>query len=593
MNVQRVIRGMLVAGVVCMCAFLLCSCCEHVYIETVREPTCTEAGCIVHTCEKCGASYESDPVEALGHRYPTDAPACRAQTCLECGQVQPPTAAHRYESVTVEPTCTAGGYTMHTCMVCGDVYTDTPVPPRGHVYDSDNPCYLRTCIYCKDRIMPSHDDELVRLIRAATIATPGSGIFACNNCHREVEQEIPCIMPGELGLPILELTGSMSGMSKENEVALDLRYTSPTLNFACVALMKWQGASSVGFPKKNYTIKLYRDDTLAKKQKIDPFGWGAESKYCLKANYVDFSQSRNVVSGRLFGDVVRSRSELDPNLRLLTNGGAIDGYPVIVYLNGDYLGFYTMNIPKDEWLFGMTEEGEDVRQAILFSNDWTASGALDEAVRYDFSNGWDLEYCSTVDSTWVVDSFNRLIDFVDRYRYDTQGFRAGIGEYLDVEATIDTMIMVYVSCARDNSSKNTLWVTYDGVKWIPSIYDMDGTYGLFWNGQVFNAPTDMLPSVANGGSVNTAVYNVLWEAIFRHYRAEVKARYFELREGALSMENITRRFDGFFDSVPDVLYESERERWPSVPSQTTNNRAQILDFTESRLVYLDAFFGAL
>ena len=31
--------------------------------------------------------------------------------------------------------------------------------------------------------------------------------------------------------------------------------------------------------------------------------------------------------------------------------GAIDGFPVLVFNNGNYVGLYTWNIPKDKWNF--------------------------------------------------------------------------------------------------------------------------------------------------------------------------------------------------------------------------------------------------
>ena len=40
--------------------------------------------------------------------------------------------AHKYEAVVTEPTCTAGGYTTHTCSRCGDSYTDSETKATGH-----------------------------------------------------------------------------------------------------------------------------------------------------------------------------------------------------------------------------------------------------------------------------------------------------------------------------------------------------------------------------------------------------------------------------------------------------------------------------
>ena len=62
---------------------------------------------------------------------------------------------HDYESVTTQPTCTAQGYTTHTCKVCGDGYTDTFTGPNGHDWSgwelttaptaTEDGTYTRTC----------------------------------------------------------------------------------------------------------------------------------------------------------------------------------------------------------------------------------------------------------------------------------------------------------------------------------------------------------------------------------------------------------------------------------------------------------------
>ncbi len=44
---------------------------------------------------------------------------------------------HSYETVVTDPTCTAGGYSTHTCAVCGDSYVDAQVDALGHTEVTD------------------------------------------------------------------------------------------------------------------------------------------------------------------------------------------------------------------------------------------------------------------------------------------------------------------------------------------------------------------------------------------------------------------------------------------------------------------------
>ena len=43
-----------------------------------------------------------------------------------------PSHTHSYQAVVTDPTCTTGGYTTHTCAVCGDSYVTDHTEPLGH-----------------------------------------------------------------------------------------------------------------------------------------------------------------------------------------------------------------------------------------------------------------------------------------------------------------------------------------------------------------------------------------------------------------------------------------------------------------------------
>ena len=44
---------------------------------------------------------------------------------------------HNYQATITAPTCTAAGYTTHTCSVCGDTYVDNYVDAKDHTYTSE------------------------------------------------------------------------------------------------------------------------------------------------------------------------------------------------------------------------------------------------------------------------------------------------------------------------------------------------------------------------------------------------------------------------------------------------------------------------
>ena len=67
--------------------------------------------------------------------------------CIKCGSA----VAHSYESVTIVPTCTDGGYTTHTC-TCGASYTDAETAATGHSWVDGR------CGNCGETCQHSYED---------------------------------------------------------------------------------------------------------------------------------------------------------------------------------------------------------------------------------------------------------------------------------------------------------------------------------------------------------------------------------------------------------------------------------------------------
>ena len=104
--------------------------CEHDYVETTKEATCTEAGSISNICSKCGDTEVIETLPATGHSYgewvETTAPTCtekgeQSKTCSSCGDVQKETIL-----------ATGHNFVDGTCTGCGESENDAPaVEPIG------------------------------------------------------------------------------------------------------------------------------------------------------------------------------------------------------------------------------------------------------------------------------------------------------------------------------------------------------------------------------------------------------------------------------------------------------------------------------
>lgn len=385
----------------------------------------------------------------------------------------------------------------------------------------------------------------------------------------------------QYGLPVLELTGDISPIkeSKDNVVTVDYTYGDMT----GTATLKGQGASSYKEAqalgekgKYNYTIKFDKAFEAAD-------GWGEQKKYCLKANRIDHTHSRNVVSAKLWGAIVKSRETANANLAGLVNGGAVDGFPIVIMLNGRFYGLYTLNIPKDGWMMGLAEDATK-QQAIVGAEDHTTATQFRGLLAGDGSD-FDVEFVSDeANAGWVTDSLNTLIQACIDARVATAD--AVFDQYLDLDSVIDYLIWVVVIKGSDMVDKNYLLTTFDGVKWCFTAYDMDSTYGLAWNGA-------SITDITNNTLLETAAGHRAYELVKRYKTDALRARYAALRADILSEANMVRAFENFAWAIPAPVLMADVERYPAVPGSSVATIDQIGRWIRQRLELVDAWFDKL
>lgn len=369
------------------------------------------------------------------------------------------------------------------------------------------------------------------------------------------------------GLPVLHLTGDTSAMTKDNAVDLEYKYG----DLIGTASVKWQGSSSLNYPKKNYTIKF--DQAFEAKE-----GWTAQKKYCFKANFIDHSHARNVCSCKLWGQIVKNRANVPTELSSLVNGGAIDGFPCIIVLNGEFHGLFTWNIPKDGWMFGAPK-------AIVCADAHTDATKFKALAT--LNGDFEVEYAEDEDNTdWILQSLNTAIQAV--MNSDGSDLDTVVGQYIDIPSAIDYYIHTVDESADDGTSKNYLLVTFDGVKWYFSAYDRDTVYGLYWNGKSFTSPKSSVVSFAGYANIH-AMMNL----IYTHKTAELKARAVALRNGIKSEANVAQVFSNFICGIPSQVLDEDARNWPTIPSTSASNLAQILNWYRLRRAYLDPLIDAL
>ena len=397
------------------------------------------------------------------------------------------------------------------------------------------------------------------------------------------------VEPEELDMPKVFFYGNALPTTKDN-VNLTMEYISNTDKFRAYVKLKCQGTSSMSYAKKNFTVAMYSDEARATKLKKNFKGWGAQSKFCLKANYVDTTHTRNLSGARIASDMVNSRpdSPFKRQLAQCPRNGAVDGFPIKLYFNGEFYGIYTWNIPKDGWMFNMDKSNPN-HIVLCAERNTDGNASLSNSCQFkklwtDGDGGdWSVEFGTY--STDLQTKFNRVIAFVKDST--DEEFKANISQYLDLYSLLDYYCFSYLCCHLDGLAKNMLMVTYDGVIWGACLYDMDSIFGVNWNGNSYVATNYQCPEQYQ------EQFSLLWPKIERCFGNELYQRYLELRRGALSLSNIVKHVEEIYDVIPDRVFADEKAKWTSLPQVNTNTMTRFRNYMRDRAAYVDAEMSAI
>lgn len=409
--------------------------------------------------------------------------------------------------------------------------------------------------------------------------------------------------PEKYGIPTLYLWGNniLSLKDKSKTLKNEVTYSFPAYGVSgTVEKFKVQGASSVGNPKKNYTLNLDKSFEAFR-------GYGKNHKYVIKANYTDPSQALNVVGAKLWGRIRdthkhadtgilntngdllvdnngnRVVAETDPQLSIGGNYGAVDGFPIAVYINDQYWGLYSFAIPKDDWMAKMPKSHG--KYAIVDAI-WDPQGAFKQET--NFKDQMELQFCSTDDSQWAMDSVNTLIRAV-MATYDTaDNFNQAVSPLLDLDSAIDYYIFSVLVNNDDGIFRNYLLQTFDGTKWYFVAYDLDTVFGRtpdFLEHLPASSDTDDWRD--HGATFeNVTSSNRLFYQLWKFRKDDILNRTKELINGTMSESAVDTVFIDYARSIPLNAYIAELETWSGTPNTSVDNIGRIGRWYMQRIAFL-------
>ena len=270
-------------------------------------------------------TYTATYTQSTNHSW-KDATCTSPMTCGNCGETQGESLGHKYEAEVLKPTCTAGGYTTHTCRVCGDNYQDNFLAPSGHSYDDGEVTTQPDC------------------------ATTGVITFTCGSCGAHKTEDVAsvghswsngnCITCGEICthtfengtcttcgmvkpavLPVLNPTGAT--LSLEGEVMYKVYFNVDDPSFIKSMGMLTFNTQPANGNMENADeviskVELVNGTYIASSNGIPAKMLGDEVYICLYAQLEDgtYVYSRVIkYSGKIYADYMLDYRSDDPGLQ--------------------------------------------------------------------------------------------------------------------------------------------------------------------------------------------------------------------------------------------------------------------------------------
>lgn len=413
--------------------------------------------------------------------------------------------------------------------------------------------------------------------------------------------------------------------------------------FKKYAILNAQGNSSLALDKKNVAIDLCNDEWIGDDTPMVRFGnWVPQDSFHMKAYYTDFFRGVGAVSYKLYDQIVRTRGNMydrpwkkalldmskigtstksfgNPyvgDYSLLTDTGARcfpDGFPVAVYLNGEFYGIFSFQLkkhrdnyhmdksmaehvhldgtlngntifggkekidwsqfeirnPKGLYAIGGNKYDADVKQEEIAGeteiNAWIAAGQLPNGKAIDSKIKKALQMTAKVKK--YIQNFADVIPTVktamntyessDKSNENLGTFKKVYEKYFDIENMIDYRILSDLIKNSDGFSKNWQWFTYDGIKWWVGLYDCDMSFGGHSQGNqntgLYESHLDVSLDKPNG-------------YITKYYVQELETRYKELADMSIaSSDNIFSLLQDWCMRIGTDFFKEEYKKWADSP----------------------------
>lgn len=387
--------------------------------------------------------------------------------------------------------------------------------------------------------------------------------------------------------------------TKQDDIEAEIEYNDKDGNyFRKPVILNVQGSSSMNYYVKNMAIDI-NDGSEIK------FGdFPTQDSFHLKKYYIDAFRGQCIVGYRLMEQVYKSRPagqqypyEYSYSNNSVTDGfGDIkkdffngakchpDGFPIIItWVNSEtnketWMGIYAWSLKKSKEVYNCDKKKAeniildgDINDSSLWNGtiDWSAfeirnpKNLIDiDGNKYDGDNPKELS---------ETDSLSKKVkDYIVRFSNALQDIKSNntketFEKYFVPNIMIDHFLANQILYNVDGIRRNTIWVSYTGLKINPTLYDLDSLFG--------NHPSGLLIIKGSQSSGILGIDNELpTKYLYELYSQEIKDRYSELRKvGIFTADNIQGLLEKWIVSIGYDNFSKEFKTYPETNSYRKSN----------------------
>jgi hypothetical protein len=377
----------------------------------------------------------------------------------------------------------------------------------------------------------------------------GLTMVSCCNNEREVSP-----------MPVMSsINVSYDTLSSNHKVTCEIRIND---TLVLEGKIKQRGGSSIGYPKKSYTVKLKESRSLC--------GLPSNKKWIFNASYLEKSLIRNILSYDLFSNW--DTNNFAPQIQL-----------VEFFHNNNYEGIYQLTEKVDKNSLGFDKKSEG---ALIFKDCAVFSKTHIEPQTGETYYHQKYPNPKKYNATNYMDKFKGVIlDSSEKY------FEENIELMFDMDNIIDWQIMIMLSNNGDAVYKNFyLYRKRKRDKFKIALWDYDSGFGRDTDNEL-----NMVKTTSHWER------NILLDRMYNqnvnNYQERLHARWKELREsGKVSTQDFEVRIDKLVMELTPYV-KRNFERWSVTDSHYWDDYtweqeiAVLKEFINLRIPQLDEKFN--